>query len=785
MQQLILKKPYQRRKINKYHKKLSPMKYTPIYILFLLFFQYSIAQQVHWVNPKPSGGIFHDIEFFDDDHALMCGDGGQIYQSRDGGAEWELVFNNGKEPISQINILNSSKALLLLGDAEIIGTDTRGQVWFKTYRLTDSLKIKRFKMLTENEGHLLVQHRENEKFYFGLSRDAGQTWDFKSVEQMMGEDLYVRDFAFTEFGKGIFLTHLNYRHRIYRTSDSCKTFEHNEYDDCWGFYSASNTPSGIYIAGFFKLCKKDSGNSEDQNNYYYYEGVIWKTTDNGSNLDITFKDAYRPLKIKSVGDSCLYAYGDCDFHIEEGCAVLPLLSSEDAGQNWTLNETPYGFFSKGINRPIIKAFGTNKAGRALLCMSSILENSYTGQTFSVLLASDNSTMWKKLPGNYIEQFNSLVFLKKGMFLGSEKTILSGASLDTVYTSNAYTNIYTQYDESIAIAFTYKADNSIILLSTHDGGSSWHETETGMDIYPNSISMPSTNELYIYQYHKDFGVPAKFIKYNIGTQESQEIPIPDERDAMKSMIYTQDVGYLFGGYENEGGYFRTFDEGQNWEFVNLNLSHPIHHALQINDSIFIAELSNGYYKSGNSETEIWSVNIKTGKLMENLYTGNGMGMHLDMLMDGSGQLWVLCDEGIFILRYNNVWEKLDELPDLLGLTLDPDGKHVWAYGYAGRLLYIGDGLPVGTEDRIKKEQSVLSINGNPFKDNLEVRNYSTAPTKAQLTLTDLSGRKIVRKGIYLHSPTSKFVINTSQLCSGTYICTLIIDGKAYSEKVTKF
>ncbi len=762
------------------------MKYTPIYILFLLFFQYSIAQHVHWVNPKPSGGIFHDIGFFDDDHALMCGDGGQIYQSRDGGAEWELVFNNGKEPISQINILNSSKALVLLGNAEIIGTDTRGQVWFKTYRLADSLKIKRFKMLTENEGHLLVQHRENEKFYFGLSRDAGQTWDFKSVEQMMGENLYVRDFAFTEFGKGIFLTKFNYSPRIYRTSDSCKTFEHNEYDEWWAFYRASNTPSGIYISGHIKTSKEHVLKAVKPESGYNFDVVIWRSVNNGKTLDILRRFASLECfkNIKSEGDSNIYIYGDCCNSDEYGCSTLPLLSSSDAGQSWILNETAYNFYEKGLNLPVITAFGTNNAGKSFLCMTSWDQISYPKQVSSFLLTSQNSTNWESPAGNYIEKINSLAFLKKGMFYGSGHNLLHGTSFDTIISANDNIYIPSQYDESIAMGYTWELDDSLILLTTSDGGTIWSEHKTGLDFYPNSISFPKPNAIYLYQYHWDWSIPPVLYKFNTATHEVKELSLPDERDAMKSMIYTQDVGYLFGGYENEGGYFRTFDEGQNWEFVNLNLSQPIHHALQINDSIFIVELSNGYYKSGNSETEIWSVNIKTGKLLENLYTGNGMGMHLDMLMDGSGQLWVLCDEGIFILRCNNIWEKLDELPDLLGLTLDPDGKHVWAYGYSGRLLYIGDGLPVGTEDRIKKEQSVLSINGNPFKDNLEVRIYSNAPTKAQLTLTDLSGRKIIRENIELHSPTSKFLINTSQLCSGTYICTLIIDGKAYSLKVTK-
>ncbi len=762
--------------------------------LGLLYFGLS-AQQTHWLNPKPTGGIFHDIEFFDQSHGLMCGEDGTICGTEDGGATWDIVFNNGRDLISQINIISTSKALLLCGSSEIIGTDDYGSTWYKCYRLPDSLKSIRFKMLSEDEGHLLVQHRQNEKFYIGQCTDGAENWTFKSLADLMGETLDIRDFAFQDMGKGIFLIYKE-EARIYRTFDSCKTFAYNGYEEYWGFSSAENTPSGIYIIGYIRLKKMDGESPNDSQTPYQCDGVIWRTKDNGITLEESYQVVVSPRlkEIKHMGDSCIYAFGDCNFHIEEPCHILPVVSSMDAGESWELNETiPSNFEDKGYFWPRITALGIKNESESFLCMAAgdHYELFYFFKELSVLLQTKTATQWSPLPGNYTDGFNSLVFLDNGMYLSSRSTLLKyngkPALFDTVSIGGYRFWGAAQYDGSTASWIAWDSDDygRINMLFTDDCGQNWEKIDTNILYYPNSISFPDPNHLYLFQYNWDIGANKMLIRLDINAKLFNELPLPDDPNGLKYMIFTRGEGYLFGGQEYNGGYYKTNDEGENWEFTNLRLRFPVHHALQVNDSIFILELGDYVYKSDAQESEIWKINCHTGQRIEMLYSGNEMGELYDMLLDANGQLYTLCREGIFILRYDGVWEKWDNLPDLNGLTLDPDGQHVWAYGSSGRLLYIGDGLPVGVAPKAKIHPQSFTVYGNPFSDNLEIKVNIAYKGETVFQITDLSGRLVQRNKLMLYGGASQFLINTQNLPAGAYICTLISDKKRFSQRVVKY
>ncbi len=103
----------------------------------------------------------------------------------------------------------------------------------------------------------------------------------------------------------------------------------------------------------------------------------------------------------------------------------------------------------------------------------------------------------------------------------------------------------------------------------------------------------------------------------------------------------------------------------------------------------------------------------------------------------------------------------------------------------RLLYLGDGLPVGIEPiQSHVEQEAFAVEGNPFSNSLQINIKLEFQGEAMLQLTDMNGKIVRQSKIMLHGRASRFLMQTHDLAPGAYVCTLVAGGESFSEKIIK-
>ncbi len=762
-----------------------------IFILSFIFIGILLkAQNIHWVNPKPTGQIFNNIEFFNEISGLISQMDGKVFQTTDGGTQWELCFDNNGTSIRQIIVLSESCAWLLRNKREIIGTTDQGDSWFKLYKSPDSLEFERIKMVSETEAYATVSCINTESTYLGKSRDGGKNWTYKNLNKLLNDGSSIYDFAFTNLGQGIILTVET--KRIYRTLDTCQTFEYHKYDDDETFYACTNSRQGDFFVVGSKILRNESElglAAYEFINASEIDYLIRKSSDTGKTWQLSFYDESIPRLnfIKSLGDSTLYAYGRCiDNHSDEGCRTLPLISSTDCGISWEISHTSYDFHDKGYYYPWVRAIGIKSKTEALVSLSGTSVSNYYPGTSSILMQTQNAEEWRTLPGNFIEKINSLVFFDEKRVFSSEDVLIGsdhlGNKIDTLlFNENKYLGIADQIDDkNVCWA---RGRNSLGALITNDGGKSFISADTNTLFHIKDISCPTPEEAYFFQYDMDNGFKASLYKLIVSESRFSEINIPNNPNGLLCMIFKEDAGYLFGKFNDEGGFYKTLDDGENWVFYGLGFDDPIRSATEINDSLVVIEAGHFDPLAWAWQTEFWSLNLNTGLLEENLYSGIELGLVIDFLVNNENAYFALSSNGLFKSFGDNSWEQMGILPDLKGLTLDPDGYHVWAYGYSGRLLYIGDGLPVFMETNAIQEPDWFHVSYKPSTKNIEILIKNSSYYGEYICqISDLNGRILLHKSIYLQDKSFQFSINTQKICLGMYLFSIHTKNQVFTKKV---
>jgi hypothetical protein len=92
--------------------------------------------------------------------------------------------------------------------------------------------------------------------------------------------------------------------------------------------------------------------------------------------------------------------------------------------------------------------------------------------------------------------------------------------------------------------------------------------------------------------------------------------------------------------------------------------------------------------------------------------------------------------------------------------------------------------VGLDHSIAAPNLNFAMIPNPVKDQLSIQLLAHSGSELQMSITDMSGHKVLTKSWSAISKQHTYSISTANLNPGLYICTLVQDGKFSSKRLIK-
>lgn len=97
-----------------------------------------------------------------------------------------------------------------------------------------------------------------------------------------------------------------------------------------------------------------------------------------------------------------------------------------------------------------------------------------------------------------------------------------------------------------------------------------------------------------------------------------------------------------------------------------------------------------------------------------------------------------------------------------------------------VLFKQDPLTVGT---VNGTEGVVSVYPNPASEKLNIKYNFTASSKATITVTDMTGKVVIRKDMGTVLGEKEFSVDVNNLVSGLYMVELSVNDKRFINKVT--
>ncbi len=758
------------------------------------------AQQIHWANPLPTGNEYYDIDFFDGQHGLMCGEYGTICSTKDGGNNWEICFGpTGSDPFTQICILDSTgKALLRLANSEIIATDNYGEVWSKVYKAPDSLAIHKMQMLNENEGFAIARSTNTGRYKLLATHSSASEWEIVQdslfIEEGFWEVFELTDIAFMDSQNGMIILTKDdgdgYCYAfLYKTTDGGKSFSQidypGHYDDV-DFQQLSYLKDNTFIV-YIYLSRDKGGKNLGQATQKNMPNdcKIAKTNDFGENWHEVYHDlaTFKNPSFKTNRDSIIYLFGG-SFNSEEGNYCPHVMASSDAGESWFWPVAETQLYYSAYKYPTVNSLGIIDKISAIISLSS----TWRPKPLSTFMKTNDIEHWDVFPDDQYNGFYGMAILENRILLGAGTHIVSTSKKSNKwnkdYDAGEELKLGDQYLEQSICWYGGSSNEEFIVFSDSDGNN-WQKVVFPNNFYADEIDYGTDKQLFLLR-DNDYSQESLLMLYDFDKPEQGflTLNLPENMLKPTGIEANEQAVFLFGDNLEEIGYFHSNDLGLSWNFINLELPRVISKGFLMSDSLI--------FVSQNAEqmpSELWSVNPRAQQLGELFFSGQESGEIIDVKMDANQRIWILESNSLNCIIYHQLWDDSWEIfgpfPGLSGLKMDFDGQHLWAYGPSGRLLYLGDGLPVGIQPiPTHDKQQAFSIEGNPFSNSLQISINLEFQGEAMLLLTDMNGKLVRQSKIMLHGRASRFLIQTHDLTPGAYVCSLVAGTERFNEKVVK-
>ncbi len=756
-----------------------------IAISFLFFSILGSAQQTHWVNPKPTGSTINDIEFWDDEHGLMVGNWGAVQTTSDGGANWDVIPSFTRESLLYIHKL-SGGSVLAASSQSLFKTSDYGKNWELIFDMPDSIKLLPISIDMVDDIHGYACSKK--KIFKTV--DGGYSWTSRGVhtpELYVGEDdEVIRGVAFKNIDTGLIVSwHYYFGRKVFSTYNQGYSFE-QVYDP--GMFHDGDAPldlihlkDSIFLIPVVIFANKKSA---------YFSGPgMYRSNDNGKNWEFVLNNSglwFRPHRVKVINDSVLYYYGSCD----GDCGGFGYLSSPDGGYSWTVQRMPdYPYFFS----PNMTALYPFSAEKAIGFFSGRLINLVKYNRYYFVQTLDGKN-WNPVYPDYLNAFHDVFFMDNSMFLLVNHRLLKSSdyfeSRDSIPFPGKDLLLASKYGPQAAV---YAQNDSLsFLINTMDNGQQWQQTQLNIHHFSiKDMEYAASGQLFLLGKENE---EAKLFVNQPLQQELTEFQLPAAFSELNDIYIHSGGKTLFGADEADQGSYYVFNEEEDgWEAYSLNLA-PLRMGFASgNNSMYLVDKAN--------VPGIWeSIRVPYYDPLP-VFTAPDNGYIADLVMRDDGRLVALFNQNYGNGHYSFLceqlegesWEMHGPFPLLDGLRLDPDGRHVWAFGSVqpdnaygeSRLVYFGDGLPVGIEPiPTHSEQKAFSIEGNPFSNSLQININLEFQGETTLQLTDMNGKIVRQSKIMLHGRASRFLMQTHDLAPGAYVCSLVAGDESKSLKVVK-
>ncbi len=757
-----------------------------ILFLFLILGGKNFAQQIHWANPKPTGSTINDIEFWDDEHGLMVGNWGAVLTTSSKGQDWETLppFTSGH--LLSIHKLSGSNAIIA-SESSLFKTMDYGNTWELLFVMPDSIKLlpKSIDMLDEQNGYACSEER------VFRTTDGGRNWSSEGIN-ILPTSYKLGGVAFKDIDTGFYIV------------DDVETFEINKTVNAGLSFTPNipiqnahfgNVDEFIYLDKQTLLITGDVLTTKgDKQNISYFDGPgLIRSDDCGETWEYIFKGVhqkiwFKPEGFKTANDSVYFYYGFCT-----DCGGFQVIKTYDGGYTWSMNAMPDypTFYSQAVT-----ALYPFSADDAIAFFYGYKEN--VPYVYSLIQTQDGQN-WRPVHQDYYEAFTDMFFMGNSMFLQTQDRMLQSRdyfySRDSIPFPGKDLLLASKYVPQAAV---YAQNDSLsFLINTMDNGQQWQQTQLNIHHFSlTDMEYAASDQLFLLGKENE---EAKLFVNQPLQPELTEFQLPAAFSELNDIYIHSGEKTLFGADEaGQGSYYVFNEEEDRWEAYSLKLA-PLRMGFASgNNSMYLVDKA--------KYPGIWeSIRVPLFDPLP-VFTAPDSGYIADVLIRSDGQLVTLFNQNYKIGHYDYLhiswfceqlndesWEMHGPYPLLEGLCLDPDGHHIWAFGcvqydYAlseSRLVYFGDGLPVGIEPiQSHVEQEAFAIEGNPFSNSLQINIKLEFQGEATLQLTDMNGKIVRQSKIMLHGRASRFLMQTHDLAPGAYVCTFVAGGNSFSEKIIK-
>lgn len=702
----------------------------PIIIFSLLIFSTSYSQNTwQWVNPKPNGETYSQIQFVGSNTIYMLNVNGNLTKSTDNGSNWiniKKYFNNeyffsmyfinentgfigsdsniyksttGGESWNLISIpgtnfydiqfLNDLTGFVVNSD-NLFKTTNAGTNWNVLYTETTDEGIQKLQFLNETTGYIMTDSK--------LLKTTNNGINFYGLFPGMG---ILVDFDFFSEDTGVLIGSYGTEIR--------KTINGNN------FHGILNTPN--HYANSIEFLNENKIVVCGQISGPNFEERIYLSTNSGSSfstIPLVFSFGEKALNFKDLNTGITIGF-DGIFHM-----------TTNGGFNWQF--MPKGFFQPSYDLEFA--------------------NFNTG-----FISSDSGKIYKTIDNG----INWLLFSSTGI----DKRNLS----------------IKFFDQNTGYVLTFNnLNNSNSFAKTTNSGINWNFVSTDIATGQNKIYFINQNTGFMWRYNP-VAVNTIYRTINGGLNWN---PISIENSILTN-FYTIDGSVIFAGTENSK-ILKSYNAGENWQSIPIPGTSRIFNFKFYNSELgfFSTYTNNGIsinnipiYKTTNSGLN-WSMfknyNFK-------LVPGEGGEMGFNFL----DSLNIFGYAGRSFYRSNSHSDSLKrEFMGIANAFIDMhffnDSTGILLNDYGGIVKTTNGGISfikkISNDNIIIKDFSLHQNYPNPFNPETNIK-FNIAKTElVKLTVYDISGKEVytlvnqnLSPGIY------EVNFNGRNLSSGIYFYTL--------------
>jgi photosystem II stability/assembly factor-like uncharacterized protein len=693
--------------------------------------------QWQWINPLPGGASVTAMDFSDSLHGVAVGNVGTIAYTNNGGKQWFLGESSTYFDVSDVQVFKDNLAYACAGNLILKSTDG-GKHWESICK--DTLYFfSNFSFSSIKNGFAVVWPWNEYEFAIARTDDGGVKW--KLCDQPMYAS---RSVAVGGFNKAIIIN----SGLLYKTINGGESFYTVNGDfENFAFTSVYYYREAIWYASGCRFIGSDCSSP-----------LVFVSYDDGENWYETYESPSAPINsIDFYGNSIVMS-----------TAKTSIIKSINAGATWKATDVP----------SLISSFK---------CISLTGENSAVLFAETLLYRTNGGNdEWEKISPFYPVDIRSACMIDslhafavgEIPYLSQNIIIPAGAVFNTSdggknwechFPSDYPIEDVSFCDPLNGIVLNYQSSDYLFI--THNGGQSWNSLNVTIPEDPFQVQYTSPLRAYLQTMYSLFRTDDGGITW-------QKKSLPDCLNYTDMHFLNDSVGFLPGfqnvGIYNDGGYYKTTDGGENWQFFKHREEIPYQQQSCFPDT------STGFIIKGLNPIELWKVSMHNN-VWEKIYTfeyqddptfkstwfsDSLTGYVLESDLNHKSKLHITKDGG-------KTWDQLGVFPTVSKMVFS-NADNGLLFGNQSRILRINPKLnPLAINTPKSYGKKNVDIFPNPSKDYLIISIDKALSNPNRVDVFDCNGRLIFSS--YLSQDCNNYYkLNTSNLKSGFYM--FLISGK---------